>query len=331
MNEKRNLQIFEVMSIVLFLFLNACGETPTAISSATAMPVPPIDTLTLIPSPTPTQVPMPSPSANPLLLLGLRSDDPAEKAMAAQQIAVTGLYPDGSIEALIECLGDSTRLIPSDKVPKVPPAQFSRDPNETSPGEQCEYALVQIGEPAVESLIAALGRYDEGRHRERIADSLGLIGDSRALAPLIDLLDKDSVGKVAVAVARLGGEQASDALLRAYNRVEDAATYMNLVYAMGYSKDDRFLPILLDLLAQEDQGVKLNAIIALGYLGNRDAVPSLVKLLQDEDLHARWYASEALGEIGDPAAIIPLQELLCREEEDVVRKVAADALGKINK
>jgi HEAT repeat protein len=290
---------------------NAPAETPT--------PVPPMLTST------------PKPSADPLLINRLGSNDPVEKAMAAHQIAATGLYPDGAIEALIECLDDFTRLIPSDKIPVVPPGPFSRDPNETSPSQQCENALVQIREPAVEPLIAALGRYDEGWHREKIAESLGLIGDSRALTPLIDLLDKGSVSLVVVAVARIGGEQASDALTRAYNTVDNAATYSNLVYALGYSKDKRFLPILLDLLAHKDRGVKLNAIMALGYLGNPDAVPALVNLLQDADLHARWYSCEALGEIGDPDAILPLQELLSREQESVVRDAAADALDKISK
>jgi len=191
--------------------------------------------------------------------------------------------------------------------------------------------LVQIGEPALEPLIAALGRYDEGWHREHIAESLGLIGDSRALAPLIDLLDEGSVWLVAVAVGRIGGEQASDALLRAYNQVDDIANSRHLVYALGYSQDERFLPILLDMVAQENRSVKLNAIIALGHLGNADAVPVLVELLQDEDLHARWYSCEALGEIGDPEAILPLQELLDREETSVVRNAAADALEEISK
>ena len=328
-----------VTSVVLLLV--GCGapaatpvsEAPAAASTlgpSTATPVPPIPT-PVPPMLTPTPVPRPSISADPSLLLRLRSDDPVEKAIAAQQIAATGLYPDGSIEALIECLDDFTRLIPSDKVPIIPPPTFTRDPNETSPSEQCVNALVQIGGPAVEPLIAALGRYDEGWHREHIAESLGLIGDSRALAPLINLLDKGSAGLVAIAVGRTGGEQASDALLRAYNRVGDAANNRYLVYALGYSQDERFLPILLDMVAQEDRSVKLDAIIALGHLGNRDAVPALVKLLQDEDLHARWYSCEALGEIGDPEAILPLQELLDREEESVVRNAAADALEKISR
>lgn len=327
-------QVIGVMLVTVFLV--GCGAT-----AATSVSEAPVATSTLVPSAatptpepptaTPTPVPTSSPIADPSLLLRLRSDDSVEKAMAAQQIAVTGLYPDGSIEALIECLDDFTRLIPSDKVPVIPPGPYSRDPNETNPSEQCVNALVQIGEPALEPLIAALGRYDEGWHREHIAESLGLIGDSRALAPLIDLLDEGSVWLVAVAVGRIGGEQASDALLRAYNQVDDIANSRHLVYALGYSQDERFLPILLDMVAQENRSVKLNAIIALGHLGNADAVPVLVELLQDEDLHARWYSCEALGEIGDPEAILPLQELLDREETSVVRNAAADALEEISK
>ena len=327
-----------VTSVVLLLV--GCGapaatpvsEAPAAASTlgpSTATPVPPIPT-PVPPMLTPTPVPRPSLSADPSLLLRLRSDDPVEKAMAARQIAVTGSYSDGSIEALIECLDDFTRLIPSDKVPIIPPGPYSRDANETNPSEQCVNALVQIGEPAVESLIAALGGDYGYWRREHIAESLGLIGDPRALAPLIDLLNEGNVDLVAIAVARIGGEQASDALLRAYNQVDDIANKRHLIYALGYSQDERFLPILLDMVAQGNRSIKLNAIIALGHLGNGDAVPVLVELLQDEDLHARWYSCRALGEIGDPEAVLPLQELIDREEESVVRNAAADALEKIS-
>jgi HEAT repeat protein len=310
--------IIGVTSVVLLLVGCSAPATPTT------RPV------SEVPAATSTPVPMPSQTADPSLLLKLRSDDPAVKAMAAQQIAATGLYPDGSIEALIECLDDLTRLIPSDKVPIIPPPQYTRDSNETSPSEQCIFALVQIGEPAVEPLIAALDSYGKGQHLEKIAQSLGLIGDSRALAPLIKLLDEDSLSQVAIAVGRLGGVEASDALSRACDRIgADIATYNSLIYALGYSQDERFLPILLDMVAQEDRSVKLSAIMALGYLGNSGAVPTLVKLLEDEDLHARWYSCNALGEIGDPEAILPLQDLLDRETESVVRDAATDALEKI--
>jgi len=306
-----------VGATLVIVFLVGCGAPAVTLVSEA-------------PAATPTPVPTPSPTTDPLLLLKLRSDDPAEKAMAARQVAVTGWYPDGSIEALIECLGDFTRLIPSDKVPIIPPGPYSRDPNETSPSEQCVNALVQIGEPAVEPLIAALGGDYGYWHREHIAESLGLIGDPRALAPLVNLLNEGNVGLVAIAVARIGGEQASDALSRAYNQVDHTANTRDLIYALGYSQDERFLPVLLDMVAQGDRSIKLDAIIALGHLGNGDAIPVLVELLHDEDLHARWYSCGALGEIGDPEAILPLQELLDREKESVVRNAAAEALEKIS-
>ena len=325
MNYQKLLQHMIVATSV-FLFLAGCAPSSAPVSETSAITPPPDQ----IPSLTPTSVVKPSLTADPSLLLALRSNDPVKKAMAARQIADTGSYPDGSIEALIECLKDTTRLIPSDQVPVIPPGQYSRDPNETSPSEQCEYALLKIGEPAVDPLITALARYGEGQHREKIAETLGLIGDSRALDSLIDLLENGSVGRVAIAVARIGGEQASEALLKAYDQV-DVAVYSNFVYALGYSKDERFLPILLDLLANDDRGVKLSAIMALGYLENREAVPALVKLLQDEDLHVRWYSCEALGEIGDREAILPLQALLGMEENSVVRDAATVALEKIGK
>jgi hypothetical protein len=73
MNEKRNLQMVEILSFILFLFLNACGGPSTSISPATATPAPPTVTLTPTPSPTPsptptlTPTPSPTPSPTPTL------------------------------------------------------------------------------------------------------------------------------------------------------------------------------------------------------------------------------------------------------------------------
>jgi len=71
-------------------------------------------------------------------------------------------------------------------------------------------ALAEIGEPAVEPLIAVLKDSDENVRNLAIV-SLGDIGDARAVEPLIHAL-KDSSKKVrsfaAKALKKIGGEKA---------------------------------------------------------------------------------------------------------------------------
>ncbi|MBA7554827.1 hypothetical protein ES705_47463 [subsurface metagenome] len=71
-------------------------------------------------------------------------------------------------------------------------------------------ALTDIGEPAVEPLIAVLKDSDENVRNLAIV-SLGDIGDARAVEPLIHAL-KDSSKKVrsfaAKALKKIGGEKA---------------------------------------------------------------------------------------------------------------------------
>ena len=80
---------------------------------------------------------------------------------------------------------------------------------------------VEIGEPAVEPLIKALGDSDY-RVREGAAEALGTIGDGRAVEPLIRALN-DANGDVREGAAgALGkiGEPAVEPLIRGTQRHE---------------------------------------------------------------------------------------------------------------
>ena len=73
-------------------------------------------------------------------------------------------------------------------------------------------ALGQIGPPAVEPLIAALGDADEGV-RKAAAEALGQIGDARAVEPLIGALKgrDDRVRKAAAGALEALGWQSDRA------------------------------------------------------------------------------------------------------------------------
>ncbi|WP_447973086.1 HEAT repeat domain-containing protein [Nitrospira sp. Kam-Ns4a] len=81
-------------------------------------------------------------------------------------------------------------------------------------GEDATDALVELGEPAVERLIAALADKDERIRRQAII-ALGRIGDRRAVEPLIEKTkDKDWFTRLTAAAAleKIGDERGREAI-----------------------------------------------------------------------------------------------------------------------
>ncbi|MDH5769701.1 MAG: HEAT repeat domain-containing protein [Candidatus Bathyarchaeota archaeon] len=150
-----------------------------------------------------------------------------DSSSAVRDIATQALGKIGkpAVEALIKALksnDDGVRMYAAMELGKI------KDPRAVKPlieamriktrlggaeGSAAQ-ALTEIGEPAVESLIAKLKDSDE-KVRRLAAISLGDIGDIRAVDPLIDAL-KDSSEKVqgdaARALKKIGSEKAEKAV-----------------------------------------------------------------------------------------------------------------------
>lgn len=85
---------------------------------------------------------------------------------------------------------------------------------------------------------------------------------------------------------------------------------------------------LIAALKSENSKIRSGVMEALVKLGEK-AVDPLIAELNTEDIRIKTDAIEVLGEIGNAKAIEPLTALLTDEREDI-RKLAADAIGKIN-
>lgn len=152
-------------------------------------------------------------------------------------------------------------------------------------------ALVKIGHPTVEPLIAAL--------KDRVivneaAWALGEIKDQRAVEPLIILL-KDYDGYVRESAAR----------------------------SLGKIKDPRAVAPLIGRLKYDGY----SAADALSKIGESAVVP-LITELKNRNSSVRTRAAEALGKIKDPRAVVSLFAALEDKERDV-RYAAGTALTKI--
>jgi HEAT repeat protein len=142
---------------------------------------------------------------------------------------------------------------------------------------------------------------DESRMvRRDAAESLGKLGDARAVEPLIVALeDKDSSVRSSAA--------------NALGRLGDACAVEPLITALG----------------DEDQQVRWTAAKALGELGDTHAMEPLIIALGDEDQQVRWAAAKALGGLGDARAVEPLIAAL-EDRDRQVRRATAEALDRLD-
>jgi HEAT repeat protein len=161
------------------------------------------------------------------------------------------------------------------------------------------YALIQLGNKAVESLIALLND-PKPLVRLRAAQILGYLNHERALEPLIALLNDPNPS-----VRRYAGE------------------------ALGQLGHDQALQPLITLLKDHDGSVRKSAVVGLGYLAHKKAIKPLRQLLNDPSPFIRQSTAEVLGQLGDKKTAQPLMALL-NDPEWSVRQQTAAALGELS-
>lgn len=170
-----------------------------------------------------------------------------------------------------------------------------------------------IGQPAILALIKALKcrNYTDHRElskREGAAITLGMIGDEKAVEPLIACLEYGPLSPGAIiALGEIGDVRAVEPLLKKL-----------------------ILPI-----PDEAEGPMQEIIQALGHIGDERAVETLIRILLDRSgsnylfpVECRELAAAALADVGDKMAVDPLIEALS-DEIDFIRRSAARCLGRI--
>jgi HEAT repeat protein len=236
---------------------------------------------------------------------------------------------------------------------------------------QRSHAAAELGDrrvvAAAPHLIDALENDVNTYVRSAAAESLGHIGDRRAIFPLMDALhDPSSFVRRAAAIAlgQLQAKEAQGALLQA---LEDPNFYVRraAVNAIGKLGIPELGEVLLPLLHTHDPRFQRTVIIALRRLGTREAVAPMIALLEGylrapsphdlpvvknliislgklraqeavpvlmEAIQAyvggRSLAAKALGQIGDPRAGPVLVEAL-RDRSNSLRQAALKGIGQL--
>jgi HEAT repeat protein len=188
----------------------------------------------------------------------------------------------------------------------------------------------------VEAYIAALDDADS-RVRRQAAAAVELLGDRRAVAPLLAKLhDEDAQvrGNVARALGRLCDKRAIKPLIALLqDPCEQVRSYalgaLSRLNALAKLRDPQAMDALIAAL-RGSRVLRNDAVRALAEIGDPRAVGPLVEALTVEvrgvprGRHWGDTIAVALGRIGEPA-VLPLIDLLADDDTEI-RRLAAEGL-----
>ncbi|UWE10310.1 nSTAND1 domain-containing NTPase [Actinacidiphila bryophytorum] len=286
--------------------------------------------------------------------------------LGAELDAVTAAFVEPEHERLFPVLRDAAvegyrRQNAMDRLVVIGPAtvpgllEMVEDPSPVV-RDAAATVLARLGEPAVDGLVAVLGRGgpdarlaavgalrlanvpravrelapalrdEDARVRSAAVGALGALGGADARDLLGSAVTDEAADVRWLAAGALGafGPDAVPHLLAASRTDSEAAEQVSrALLAIG----ERAVEPLLDGLTGPDTDKRVNASAALAALG-ASAVPRLVPLLADDDADVRWRVCDILAAIGDAGAAEPLLAVL-EDTEPAVRAAAAYALAKV--
>lgn len=226
-------------------------------------------------------------------------------------------------------------------------------------------AAIALGElrakEALPALMDALLKDKSPRVRWEAAKALGLIGDERAVAPLIEALEDENPNVrmySAYALGEIKSPRAVEALVRSLADREWLVRWFSCWALMEIRSPDSVKPLvsllkrkeadtplvvrvlewlkhpkttdfLLPLLKHRDEEVRARAAFALGRAGGPRAVEPLLQLLNDGSPKVRREAVLALARVGDRKVAGPLERLKAKEEDEGVRRAIEEAIFEL--
>jgi HEAT repeat protein len=195
--------------------------------------------------------------------------------------------------------------------------------------QKAAWALVNLGEAAVDQTAIALESGEFSDLRYKSAWILGKIGSPRGVEPLCRAMlnDPDHVVRewCAAALEAVGSQEAVPALVLAMK--QDSSKDVRLRAAMAL-RTLGATQALRDLLGYVEPEVRGMAVTGLAKIGHRESLPDVARLLQDEDIEVRRRAAAFMGEVPCDEAISSLAQAL-QDSESAVRCEALKSLGKM--
>ena len=264
------------------------------------------------------------------LLLQLADETPFERFRIVEEIGDLGTAE--AIDALINMFTDdelrwmAVRQISMFRTAAVPALLEAL---ESDNEDTVRFAIYTLGDVkavgAVDAIVPFLD-HENADVRQNTVFALGMIRAAGTTDHLIRALgDKDPVvrGYAATALGEIGDPRAKEALLKALK--EEDASVVNMATTLMDLGSDQVVDVLIAKLRDPNPNNRLYAVYALGRISDPKQIEPLIEILGHEDVG--WLAAQALVNIGD-TAVAPLLEALFSEERDQ-RLYATYALGEI--
>jgi HEAT repeat protein len=172
------------------------------------------------------------------------------------------------------------------------------------------------------------------RLRCNAARALGAIGDTRAIVPLMSILNNKAENyrlrlAAAESLGKVGDEYVVKPLIDILADEREKSVYLkeSVAHALGMLGDIRAVEPLIEIL-ESKRGIrdkfnflKERVIEAVARIGrpSRKITDGLLEALSDEAPSIRLAAVEALGELGDPSCVEKLQARVFDENDDVAK------------
>lgn len=245
-------------------------------------------------------------AVNPLISLYLENDHMGRSKL------------EKAIEEAIIAIGEPAV---KELIPKLMNVEIFESHERDDEVELASYALVKIGNPAINDLLDALEKEELRVGAAEVLKSLGYIpaDETSQIWYWIGLGEEDELVKI--------GSSAVEPLILYLGNQDDEVRQF-AIYALGEIGDSRAIDPLVEALNDsEEYTVRWSAVMALGKIDNLSAIEALITAFKDERQEVRNAAIDALAQIGEPA-IEPLTEAIYSNEIGVPNN-SFMALGEI--
>ena len=150
---------------------------------------------------------------------------------------------------------------------------------------------------------------------------LGIVGDKKAVDPVIQLLvgDSDLTTEAASVLGKLADEAAIEQLIKLLQNPSQSRRW-GIAFALGFIRDAKAVEPLIAVLesSNSDEDLQACCISALGEIKDLRAVKPIIKFLHDKSPQIRYEVATALGYLTDEEAFQNLLEMLTDKNQDVV-------------
>lgn len=168
--------------------------------------------------------------------------------------------------------------------------------------------------------------------RRGSAFMLGLLGESSSVSILISGIndrDRRTRAQIARGLSFLGDSKAVSPLIMLLNSEREAVVRKAAIEALGKIGDIAAIPHLTKVLTDVDLRVRRSAIRSLSLFDTSTIIPVLIAALQNDDSIVRALTTYLLGESGEPSVVHALVTRLKNDEDKTVRSLAAHSLGEL--